>query len=274
MKQQHRLWIIGVVAILLVAVVAFAQGNPAGPEKTLALQAPVFLNSVSSTSTGAPPEVVAMLNSEAGISAYIQTANPIVLNEARGAYRTIEAETEDYIIGSVLIPDHPEHFDVHVYVHKDGWILAYYMNNEAISKMVDVKAKTISTTKLETAISITAGFAGQAVTGLKYYDFRYPNATNILMVAENGVDGNNFTIQIPPDFGYSERSWALYHTAGYNNPSYFKIDGSNAPVDWSGSSMHYGAIPASSLLPGEPYVITIPGTSDAYGVLVITYRVP
>lgn len=278
MKRQYRLWIIGIVAVLLVAAVAFTRGNPAGPEKTLALQAPAFLNSVSGASTGAPPEVVTLLSSEAGISAYIQTANPIILNSVRGQYRTIEAETADYIIGSVPIPDHPDHFDVHVYVHTDGWILAYYLNNETTSKIVNVKAGTISTTKLEIAISVIADAAGEAVTGLQFYDFRYPNATNILLVAEDATEGKDFTITLPTDYGYFDRSFAVYNTNAQSDGLDLYVDEVKVSNSWyyyeaSYTAMSYGVVPASQLLPGQPHYIRL-GYGNPYGALVIIYRVP
>jgi len=274
MKQQYRLWVIGVVAIFLVGTINFTTGTPIGPEITLALQAPAFLNSVSEVSTGAP-EVAALLASEAGISAYIQTANPITLNSVRGEFRTIETETADYIIGSVPIPDHPEHFDVHVYVHTDGWILAYYLNNETTSKIVNVKARTISTTKLETAISIIASAAGEAVTGLKFYDFRYPNATHILIVAEDDANGRDFTITLPADYGYLDRSFAVYNTGTIGDYHNFYINGVAATRSWGEFEMTYGAIPASQLLPGQPHYINLHGSwAVPYGALVIIYRVP
>ncbi len=45
----------------------------------------------------------------------------------RNRFRTIEAETNDYIIGSVDLQDYPEQFDTHVYIHRDGWFMAYYL---------------------------------------------------------------------------------------------------------------------------------------------------
>ncbi len=275
MKQQHRLWIIGIVAVFLVAVVAFTRGNPAGPEKTLALQAPAFLDSVSSTNTAAPPEVAAMLSSEAGISAYIQTADSITLSSVRGEFRTIETETADYIIGSVAVPDHPEQFDVHVYVHTDGWILAYYVNTDPTSKIADVMARTVNGTKLETVLSIVAGAAGYPMIDVKYYDFRYPNATHILMVAEDHENGRDFTIEMPIDFAYFERSWAFYTTTDNDYYWGFYINGAEATASWGGWRMSYGVIPASQLLPGQPHQIGLNTNTNysPYGVLVITYRV-
>lgn len=269
MKQQYRLWVIGVVAILLVAAVAFTGRNSANAEQTLTLQAPAFVQASADESTIS--NIGTYLSNEAGISAYIQTANPINLNQVRGEFRTIETETANYIIGSVAVPDHPEHFDVHVYVHSDGWILAYYMKDEATSKIVDVKAHTISSTKLDTIVSVIAGAAGEAVTNLKYYDFRYPNATNILMVAEDNSDGRDFSIELPSDYAYYERAWAGFDNDG--DPD-FLVDGSYLSGVWTGWNMEYGIIPASQLLVGTSHNILIDDGSYAYGVLVITYRVP
>ncbi len=271
MKQYQRFLLIGVVALVLVASIALTGGNQAGPEKTLALQAPAFIEAASQKNSGMPEGIATMLSDEAGISAYIQTSNPIDLSQVEGEFRTIETQTAAYIIGSVPVPDHPEHFDTHVYVHTDGWILAYYMEDEATSKIVDVKAKTINSTKLETVVSTVAGAAGEAVSDLKYYDFRYPNATNILMVAEDYQNGRDFTIELPSDYAYSERSWAVYDW--YGHPDFY-IDDSQMTPDWKqNDEMGYGTIPASLLLVDTPHTIVV-GDDGNYGVLVITYGVP
>ena len=270
MKQQYRFWLIGVVVLVVVVLaVAFTGGNAAGPEQTLALQPPAFVQAASSETSGTPAEIATMLSDEAGISAYIQTSGPIDLSQVEGEFRTIETQTTEYIIGSVPVPDHPEHFDTHVYVHSDGWILAYQMEDEATSKMVDVKAKTISSTKLETVVSIIAGAAGESVGDLKYYDFRFPNATNILMVAEDEQNGSSFSIEMPEEYAYPERSFAVI--GGRQN---FYIDGTNVTKTWHGWDMAYGVIPSSQLLPGQEHQIAIDDYWSAYGALVITYRVP
>lgn len=272
MKQQYRLWVMGVVAILLVAAVVFSGRNSANAGQTLALEAPAFVQ----TSADAAPisDIGTFLSNEAGISAYIQTSAPIDLNLVRGEFRTIETETEDYIIGSVAVPDHPEEYDVHVYVHKDGWILAYYLNNEVTSKIVNVRAGAISTTKLETAISIIASAVGEAVTGLKFYDFRYPNATHVLIVAEDAANGRDFTITLPTEFGYFDRSFAVYNTNYDYDSLDFYIDNVKATRGWTGFNMTYGVIPASQLLPGQSHYIMLSNHNYPYGALVIVYRVP
>lgn len=270
MKRQYRFLLIGVIAVGLVAGLSFTGGNQGGPERTLSLQAPPFVEAAEGEGPAAAPKVAAQLADEAGISAYMQTSGAIDLSLVEGEFRTIETQTSDYIIGSVPVTDYPEEFDVHVYVHTDGWILAYYMNDEATSKMADVKGDTVSTTKLETVIVIVANAAGEPAAGIQYYDFRFPNATNVLMVGEDDADGAYFTIELPSDYGYYERSWALRED-NFSGLS-FLIDDSAAPTDWSGFSMAYGTISSSMLLPGASHDIDV--SSGYYGALVITYRVP
>jgi len=77
MKQQYRLWVIGAVAIFLVAAVAFTDRNPINAKQTLELEAPAFVRASADESTIS--NIGADLSSEAGISAYFQTSSPIVL---------------------------------------------------------------------------------------------------------------------------------------------------------------------------------------------------
>jgi hypothetical protein len=55
-----------------------------------------------------------------------------------------------------------------------------------------------------------------------YYDFRYPNATHLMLIVEwvyNGTD--SFEINIPGSFAYYERSWSL----GTNDRASYQLDG-------------------------------------------------
>ena len=148
------------------------------------------------------------LDDEAGISAYYKTPDAIDLNDVRGLFRTIEMETSEFIIGSVAVPNYPEHYDVHVYVNINGWILSYYLKEDNVGKIVDVYHETINSTVFTTVIATVASAAGAPFTEATYYDFRYPNATNMILVFEDMDNGNDFTIQVPSDYGYFERGWA------------------------------------------------------------------
>ena len=165
-----------------------------GNSETTALQPPTFLKAAHAADNA---DVLARIDEEAGISAYYKTPDAITINQVRSVFRVIETETADYILGSVAVPNYVEHYDVHVYVHRTGWILAYYLRVDAVSKILDVVAQTISTTKLKTVVSTVAITAGAPFTDVTYYDFRYPNATHMLLVAEDDVSGNTFTIKLP-----------------------------------------------------------------------------
>jgi hypothetical protein len=168
----------------------------------------------------------------------------------------------------VGVPNYPEHYDVHVYVNTNGWILAYYLRADNVSKIVNIYNQTISTTNFTTVIAIVASAAGAPFTEATYYDFRYPNATNMIFVAEDPNNGSVFTIQIPSTYGYFERGYAYrYDCCSFN----IFLDGVLLPYTFKGGGMRYGPITAGQLLPDVTHTIDVQG---AYGVLVIIYRVP
>ena len=269
-QSFRKLSFIGAVTIVLLVTfgLVYKPGTSATSNPVINLQRPSFVG-IANAGVGlpSPAGIGEQLDAEAGISAYYKAPDAITLSQVRGQFRTIETETTDYIIGSVAVPNHPEHFDVHVYVNKNGWILAYYLRSDPVSKIADTYAATINTTKLKTVVSAIASAAGAPFSDVTYYDFRYPNATNILLVAEDYANGNDFTIQLPSSYGYFERSWALRN---YSGDAYFQLDGSNLSAVYGDAYMLYGTITASQLLPDTTHRIIV----DDYGILVIVYRVP
>jgi hypothetical protein len=230
---------------------------------TLNLKPPNFVQEARAGNS----EIGQYLDSEAGISAYYQSSVPIDLSQAKTAFVTIETETADYIIGSVPVTNYGDHFNAHVYVHKTGWIMAYYFRDEPVSKIIDIKGQTINTTLLKTVVGIVANAAGVPFTDVTYYNFRYPNATKMLFVAENYSNGNTFTIQAPSSFGDFEYSW---NVIGDYVGSSFKFDGiTNPNMIYDGGSWKYGILTASQFLPDVDHTIAI---NNGYGVLVIVYR--
>jgi len=129
---------------------------------------------------------------EAGISAYFKSASPVNLADVRGVFRVIEVQTADYIIGSVAVANYPELYDVHVFVHREGWFVAYYLSSDPVSKMIDIKSYTGQTisTLFEKTLSIVAVTAAVPFPGVTFYDFRYPNATHIILVGERYDDAS------------------------------------------------------------------------------------
>ncbi len=243
-----------------------------GAGQTLRLIAPPFVGTAHAQENPTAFDLGAYLDQEAGISAYYKSPDAITLSQVRGQFRTIETETADYIIGSVAVTGHTENFDAHVYVHVTGWIMAYYLRVDPVSKIIDVQAQTISTTKLRTVVATVASAAGAPFTDVAYYDFRYPNATNMLLVAEDETNGTSFTITVPATFGYYERGWAIYD--GYSD-NVFWFDGVYGPGGvWYGYNMWYGTLTASQVLPDVTHTFQIDYDDNAYGVLVLVYRVP
>jgi hypothetical protein len=285
MKRQYRLGIIGVVAILLVAVVAFTRGNPAGPEKTLALYAPAFLKSASDTSIEAPPEIAMLLSSEAGISAYFQAPDSISLSSVRSLYRTIETENAQYIIGSIPVPNYPETEDVHVYIHTDGWVLSYYLKADSTGKIFDWRNYTGGTTiptKLENVLAIVAAQAGIPTPTITMYHFQFPNATNVMLIAEAQYGGgtDSFEINLTGSYAYYERSWSLGNNASADYVL-LRLNGVEiARLNYPGSgnfSTSQGILAASQMLPDTFHTISVQtahwGTAS-FGGLALVYRVP
>ena len=195
-----------VLSLLLVLAVLSLAPQPAAPASggnAIALKAPSFLR-VASAQEAPQAAPMGFPQDEAGISAYFKSATPINLADVRSMYRVIEAQTADYIIGSVPVPEYGERFDVHVYVHRDGWFLAYYLGSDPVGKIFDWKKYSSGNirTTLASVLAIAAASAGVSFAGETYYDFRYPNATHLMLVVEDTANGKEFQISLPGNYAY------------------------------------------------------------------------
>jgi len=260
-----------VLSLLLALVVLSLAPQPAAPASggnAITLKAPSFVR-VANAQEAPQAAPMGFPQDEAGISAYFKSASPITLADVRSVYRVIEVETADYIIGSVPVPDYAEIYDVHLYVHRDGWFLAYYLSKDPASKIFDWSQYTRASipTRLERVLAIAANTGGIAFPGSTYYDFRYPNATHLMMIAEDTSDGNQFEIRLPGSYSYYERSWSTYYTGGYCS-TWFVLDGTN--IGENGTA--YGNLTAAQLLPETTHTVQI--SCNGYGGLVLVYRVP
>ena len=66
------------------------------------------------------------LDTEAEIAAYTKADAVITIEDAASAFRVIERQTSEWIVGTVAITGETEEVDPHVFVHQSGWIVAYY----------------------------------------------------------------------------------------------------------------------------------------------------
>jgi hypothetical protein len=268
--SPRKLIVASVLAVVILLVIGLvvqpnqsASGNP-----VLSLQAPSFIGIAQAE--GAAPTAVSAIVDEAGISAYFQAPVSITISSVASLFRTVEFSNTDYIIGSIAAPNYPEDFDVHVYAHRDGWVLAYYPKTDPASKIVDWKSYngvTINTTMLKNVLVIVADAIGSPSPNPTYYDFRSPNANNLMFIAEKDEGaGNQFTVQLPSSFSYYERSWSLYSTDG----CYGKIELNGTTISTTCGPVVYGTLTASQLPPDTTHTIAV----RTHGGLALVYRIP
>ena len=121
--------------------------------------------------------------------------------------------------------------------------------------------------------------AGVLSGDMEYYDFKYPNAEKLMMVAdaqwEEGTD--EFNIRLPSEFVFYERSYSHYAIITvdrFDFLSKMEIDGSEIS-SIQGESANYGLLSPSQLPPNEFHTIKLTAphwTQKAFGAIVLVYR--
>lgn len=154
------------------------------------------------------------LEQDAGTTAYTQLSN-IDLDGAEGIMATVEVKTSEYIVGSVSLDEYTEASDVHVYVDTSGWIAAYYSRNELPSKIIDwvdfEGLGQLEGTKLKKALNYVTNAMYMALSDVKYYDFRYPDATDMMIIvdeAHGDDETESFNIKLPSGPAFYSRTWS------------------------------------------------------------------
>jgi hypothetical protein len=165
---------------------------------------------------------------EAGMCAYVKAKTSVNLNTAKPAFATIERETSDYIIGTVAMNWHIEEQYPHVYVSTDGWVVAYYPLDRSSGWLMPWynyhTGGPTATTTLKEAAQIVCDQIGGTTTSLKYYDFRLPDATKMMIIVEEetgGADGEYFKVTIPSDYTTYRVDWSVF---GYDDVQVY-LDG-------------------------------------------------
>jgi len=246
---------------------------------TYLLVNPAFAQSASSETT--------FLEEEAGMSIYINIGRSIDLAVAKTVYRTIEKETSNYTVGSIALPGLPESEDVHCFVHKDGWIVVYYLKAEPVSKIVDWSywsGSKLTKNKLQVGLEKMGNALGASVTGAQYYHFQYQYANKCMIIIETlvGAGEDSFNITMPLEFTVYERSWSHYAEYTYSGsyPSYFKIDGNTISSITADEQTRYGQLTVAQLSPDMVHTVSVsdqqPYYADKlYGVCIaLAYQEP
>ena len=245
-----------------------------GAGQTLSLVKPVFAQSSSSNIT--------FLEEEAGMSVWVNIDTTLNLTKAKSAYKYIEEETSEYIIGAVSLPGYPETEDVHCFIQKDGWIVVYYLRHEPTSKIIDLKyynstTGQLTTTKLQIGLEKVVNALGISMTEAQYYNFQYPSADEWMIIIESIETGteDSFRIMIPSEFTVYEKSWSLYTTA-YG--VHLFVDGEliggahTADGGWA-----YGVLSQHFLSPDAFHTITVRrsyGFGTQHAAIILIYKEP
>jgi hypothetical protein len=230
---------------------------------------------------------LSFLEDEAGISAYGQVSSTN-LDLAENAFKNVEKKTAEYIIGSVALTDYGETHDVHVYVDISGWIIAYYRNTEKASKIIDwvdyYGNPEITSTKLSDAIDIVTLEMLVLPPDIKYFDFRYPDATKMMIVTDEEfvhLATETFRIKVPGDYSTYNRTWshAIYDQGTSSTSGNIQIDGVELHSGSSGEGWQIweGDITPTQLFPNVFHEISLyhyGGNDASYVGIMLIYTEP
>ena len=278
-----------------------------GGKGLISLVAPPFIDVAGASPAGgggggaAPRAGTTFLEKEAGISAYVNIGQEIDLEKAETAFKSIETANESYIIGQIALDGYdPEYVAPHAYVHKDGWIVTYYLKNESSGKIMQWNGysggKITTTTLADTIKKICDAITFNYDTikdDVKYYDFEFPNANRMMLITEwvegSGeiVHSDQFNLTIPTECELYEASWSHHFSCSeYWDYSRVKItDADYYPVftisEFAGRSNYINGefTPEQLSADGMLHIVTVEQYrhySGGYGktgvALVLIYR--
>jgi len=293
-KYGLKVLVISTALVILASSMAMyslekeGSGLSEGGEKgVIPLMPPPFTGIADASSTGSiiSQANTSFLEEEAGVCAYTKLTPPVNLITAKTAFKAIEYECEDYIIGSVAVSD-DESDDVHVYVSKDGWLVAYYLKEEPFPKILKTMMN-FDDNKLKDALKKVCDALWVSLPTLNYYDFRYPNANKVMIIADNASGGytygsysDSFRFMIPKEvaINVSKMYWVIFLVKGDN--AYLYLDGTELTHLTHGEE--YGELTFAqpgvpgNIIPGDYYTVEVKvvdaGYPEVNGGILLIYR--
>ena len=246
--------------------------SPTQQPGSLALQAPALFKSAHAQ---AAPDFLA---SEAGISAYVNIEKPVNFVLLKKAFKNIQnisivEETTDYLSAMVTPPgyaDKPgikQYADVNLYIHKDGWIIAYLPKQVPTVMIIDFanyEQQKLDATILSNTIALITSALNVTLPPVSYYDFAYPEANALQLVTDVEYslrfdkETNTFSIEIPSSLTVLATSWM--HVAYNIDESYFALDETKLSEFASCFRcwrVNYGYLDDSALLPDTNHSFVI-----------------
>jgi hypothetical protein len=159
---------------------------------------------------------------EAGIAAYISTGQVVDLEKIKTIFSSVEKVGDNYIVGVVQISDWGGDIGVHLYADTDGWMVSYLKKDEPVSMIMqwgssDADNPTlgvIKSTTLEDALYKAGDASGVGIvaTGIKYYDFEFPNANQMMIIAKTQATAGSsiHQIEIPENYMLFDSAYYYY----------------------------------------------------------------
>ena len=264
----------GILAIGLLGGLFIGRSSSEGPDidsanSSFSLVVPAFAQ-------GIPADQFPM--NEAGISAYVNANEGIDLGKARTLFKGVEADTGNYIVGTLELPGHTEEMWPHVWIDKSGWILAYYPKTEPTSRIMQwygYQRDVIGTTTLrDTLIQICQKLAiglSNLDADMHYYHFQYPEATKILIAVDTASGNDTFKFTVPSGITLYDTAWSHYGagvSGGYPWTE-SKIDSARLYRGGHGTYIACGTVEGQYLTPGTPHIVAIERGGGWAGIAII-----
>jgi len=200
---------------------------------------------------------------EAGLAIYTGLGREIDMKTAKAGFKTMERETDTYIIGSFSISEYEKNGkeDLHCFVHRDGWIVVYYLSGNPTAKTLNWQ--DLENNKLEMGLAEMCSAIGVGLPYVKYYHFEYPDATEFMVIAK--WQNRSFRVMIPSNSIVYERSWSSSQSSGS-----LEIDGTRISKSFGGGEYGtYGLVTPTQL---KQDVFHTVNPSSGNCAIVLVYR--
>lgn len=235
----------------------------------------LLLATTYSVGGAAPKET--FLHDEAGMAAYFSFSGPTNLesNLLRNLFRTVTSANATYLIGYIPTNGYEGQVgeDVKVFIHNDGWVVAYYPKDAASAKAID--GEFDPKTRMEKVLERVAAAMDVLEYEIRLVHFQFPGAEHWLRVmrrrTEPGI--STFNIRLPATNDYFERGFSLRCTNVWSYAAFF-LDG---PEINRTSWFSYGVIPPASMVVNARHEIGIGKHATlgyTWGELSILYAGP
>lgn len=174
------------------------------------------LTAFGQTLTQPEQTILAFPAQSAGLSAYVKLEQRIAITTALSSiFDKIEDVGGNYIIGTVKVTDFVNTVYPHLYVDTEGWIVAYFLSHEPASLVMFWSGNTqnpspIIGSSLEKAIERACEALRVPLPRVSYYDFRYPQANNMLILLNILLQAGTKVMYVKLPSNYT-----LFHAAYY-----------------------------------------------------------